>query len=82
MGNKIDADLIRRHGAALRGIDLTEKRAAEIAIEVERHNSAIRAAAQVLDFNDEPARFLSTLSELKQPAARPARKASRRTARK
>jgi hypothetical protein len=80
MSDKITAELIRQYGKALRRMDLSEQRAAEVAIEVERHNKAIMDAAHILDFNDEPSRFFSVLSELKEPA--PARKAAKGKARK
>ncbi len=79
MEDKITGELIRSHGKALRDLEISGQRAAELAIEVERHNRAILNAASMLDFNDEPAKFLSALAELKHPApprarARPRRK--------
>ena len=70
MALKITGELIREYGKVLRNIDLTEQRAAELALEVERHNSAILNAGNMLQFNDEPAKFLSALVELQGAAPR------------
>ncbi len=67
MSNKITAGLIRGQAVALHGLDTAETRCAELAGDVERHNTAIRDAAQQLDFNDEPARFYALLVAHAQP---------------
>ena len=59
---KITAELIRGQAAALHDLDIPETRCAELTADVERHNAAIRNAAQQLDFNDEPARFNALLA--------------------
>ncbi len=61
MSNKITAALIGEQAAQLHGLELTATRCIELAGDVERHNTAIRNAAQQLDFNDEPARFNALL---------------------
>ena len=45
----------------LQGLDYDEKRLAEIATEVEVLNDAVRKAATVLTFDDEPAAFASLM---------------------
>lgn len=67
MRNNITAELIRGQAAQLHGLDTTETRCAELAGDVERHNTAIRNAAQQLDFNDEPGRFNALLAAHAQP---------------
>lgn len=62
MSNKITAELIRGQAVQLHGLDTAETRCAELAGDVERHNTAICNAAQQLDFNDEPARFNALLA--------------------
>ncbi|MBI3067790.1 MAG: hypothetical protein HYY79_02580 [Betaproteobacteria bacterium] len=54
--------LILQQAEQLLDIKLTPQRAAELAGEVERMNSAvIESAGRLLDFNDEPARFATAL---------------------
>jgi len=45
----------------LQGLDYDDKRLAEIAAEVEILNDAVRKAAAVLTFDDEPAAFASLM---------------------
>lgn len=71
MDSKITGALIREQAAALHALDMPETRCAELAGDVERHNAAIRDAAQRLDFNDEPARFSALLAAHAQRKARP-----------
>lgn len=70
MDDKITGTLIHGQAAALHGLDIPETRCAELAADVERHNAAIRNAAQQLDFNDEPARFSALLAAHAQPLKR------------
>ena len=58
----ITAELIGELAAQLHGLELTPARCAELAGDVERHITALRNAAQQLDFNDEPARFAALLA--------------------
>lgn len=54
--------LILQQAEQLLGIKLTPRRAAELAVEIERLNSAvIDSAGRLLDFNNEPARFAAVL---------------------
>ncbi len=76
MKAKVSGELIRQQGRALRNIDVPKQRAGELAVEVERLNRAILDAARALDFNDEPAAFLSALGEL-QVAGRARTRAKR-----
>lgn len=50
----------------LRGLDVTEERAAQLANEVARVNDAARAAGAGNGFNDEPSRYAVTLAGLKR----------------
>jgi hypothetical protein len=43
-------------------VDLFEARAAELALEVERLNASVRAAAVSLDFDAEPSAFFAVLA--------------------
>jgi len=64
----VTGELIQQYGRQLRDLDVQLVRAAELAVEVERHNRAIlNAATDKLDFNDEPSRFLSALHDLRDP---------------
>lgn len=68
MPGKVTAELVREHGSQLQRLDIGPQRADELAIEVERLNSAVTDAAQRLDFNDEPAKFSALLLAAGQPA--------------
>ncbi len=57
----VTADLICAQALELRGATLEERRAQQIAADVERLNQAAQAARGRLDFNDEPARFAALL---------------------
>ena len=46
----------------LQDVDLSESRADELALEVEHLNTAVRTAAQSLDFDAEPAAFFAVLA--------------------
>ena len=61
MPRKLDGALLRNHGAALRGLRIKPGRAEEIAAEVTRQTGAVMDAKVRLEFNDEPARFLTAL---------------------
>lgn len=65
---KVTPELILSHGEQLRGIRLSWQRAAELAPEVEKLNAAAIDNTHLLDFNDEPTRFLSALAQLKGKA--------------
>ena len=49
----------------LRGLEVSEERAAQLANEVTRVNDAARAAAADNGLNDEPSRYAATLAALK-----------------
>jgi hypothetical protein len=68
--NEITPELIRLMAAQLRGLEVNEERAAQLASEVARVNDAARAAAAGNDFNDEPSRYGVTLRNLHKPVAR------------
>lgn len=65
------AELIRAQAAELRGAELDETRAAEIAADIGKITEAARAVRDRLDFNDEPARFVAALCA---PAAAPGKR--------
>lgn len=67
MAGKITPALIREQGSQLHALDIAEARAAELAREVEAHVTAIRTAAERLDFNDEPGRFTALLTLHAEP---------------
>ena len=54
-------DLVRAQAAELRGVDIGEQRAREIAADIGKINEAVAGARDRLDFNDEPARFVALL---------------------
>ena len=62
MHSNVTAELIREHGSWLQRLDINSQRASELAIEVERLNTAVLDTAVQLDFNDEPSRFTALLS--------------------
>lgn len=64
----LTGELVRVQAAALRGADIGEQRAQEIAADIEKINGAVRDVRERLDFNDEPARFDALLCT--PPAAR------------
>jgi hypothetical protein len=49
--------------SGLQGLAVPEERAAELAIEVERLNGAVRAAARNVTFADEPAHYVVVLEQ-------------------
>jgi hypothetical protein len=62
----ITPELIRLMAAQLRGLEVSDARAAQLANEVARVNDAARAAAADNAFNDEPSRYPATLVGLKR----------------
>lgn len=66
----VTAQLIEASARALRRTRISRARARVLAPDVERLNDAALAAARDSDFNDEPARFTSTLLRLKSPRPR------------
>ena len=67
MPAKIDPALIKRMATQLRGIKVTDSRAKELALEVQRVNEAALAAAAKNAFTDEPSRYPAQLIALKKP---------------
>ena len=65
----LSPETIRAQAAALRGADIGDARAAEIAADIGRITETLDAVRDQLDFNDEPARFDAVLG-----AAAPKRK--------
>ena len=61
MSTKVTAQMVREHASQLHGLEFSEARCAELARDIERHAAAIAAAAPMLDFNDEPAKFTARL---------------------
>ncbi len=60
----ISPSLIIEQAATFHGLTVTPDRAAELSKEVGALNAAVVEAAAGLDFNDEPADFLSLLRQL------------------
>lgn len=60
----IDAKLIIAQSEQLYGLRLSERRAEELAEEVERLNTATAAAATSLELEDQPQRHAATLRAL------------------
>jgi hypothetical protein len=64
MPNNIDPQAVRRLAAQLRGLEVTEARAAQLAVEIARVNEAARAEGAKNDLNDQPTSFAVTLAAL------------------
>lgn len=64
--SKATGSLVCAQAAELRGTKIDERRGEEIAADIGRINDAAGAARTLLDFNDEPSRFVALLSS---PAA-------------
>jgi len=58
----VSSRLIKDAAQVLQDVDLPEARAAELVIEVERLNTAVRTAAEMLDFDAEPSAFFAVLA--------------------
>lgn len=69
MKHKVTPELIRSSALQLRRMKISAARARILAPAVDALNSAALAAAEETDFNDEPAKFTSTLARLKAPGA-------------
>jgi hypothetical protein len=54
---KVTGELIQAEAAHLRAVDLSASRTEEIAIDIANIVGSVSAARNLLDFNDEPARF-------------------------
>jgi len=64
--SRITGELIKAEAEALHGIRLTDARAGELAVEVEKLNSGVRGVADAtLGFDDEPGAFARFLGALK-----------------
>ena len=68
--SRVTAQLVQSSAKALRRTHISTARARVLAPGVERLNDAALAAARESDFNDEPARFTTTLARLKSPRPR------------
>lgn len=64
MSKNIDPQAVRRLAAQLRGLEVSEERAAQLAVDIARVNEAARAEGAKNDFNDQPTRFAVTLAAL------------------
>jgi hypothetical protein len=65
----IPASLVLEQAEKVHGLTVTPERAEELSQEVGRLNAVVAEAAAGLDFNDEPARFLSLLRRLGESEA-------------
>lgn len=68
--SRVTARLIQSSAKQLRRTSIGAARARVLARDVGRLNDVALAAADQSDFNDEPARFSSTLVRLKSPRSR------------
>ena len=64
------SELVRAQAKELRGVDIGEARAEQIASDIGRIEGAASAARELLDFNDEPTRFTVLLSAARAAPAR------------
>ena len=64
MPKNIDPQAVRRLASQLRDLEVTEERAAQLAVEMARVNEAARAEGAKNDFNDQPTSFAVTLAAL------------------
>ena len=67
MAERVTELLIRHQATELQRIDVSAKRALELAEEVEQLNSCVLKAAENLEFDDEPAAFTRMLTTTVQP---------------
>jgi hypothetical protein len=58
----ISSRFVAEAAKVFQDVDFSEARAGELALEVERLNTAVRNAAQSLDFDAEPAAFFAVLA--------------------
>ncbi len=61
---KIDPQAVRRLALQLRGLAVSEERAAQLAVEIACVNAAARAAGGSNDFNDQPTGYAVALAAL------------------
>lgn len=66
----VTAELVESIAASLRHTKIAPARARALAPGLQRLTDAALAAADEIDFNDEPARFSSVLVDLKSPSSR------------
>jgi hypothetical protein len=59
----ISSRFVKDAAKLLQDVDLTDARAGELALEVERLNTSVRTAAASLDFDAEPAAFFAVLAK-------------------
>ena len=59
----ISSRFVKDAAKLLQDVDLTDARAGELALEVERLNTSVRAAAGSLDADAEPAAFFAVLAK-------------------
>ena len=67
MPKTIDPQAVRRLALQLRGLKVTEERAAQLAVDIARVNEAARAEGAKNDFNDQPTSYAVTLAALAKP---------------
>lgn len=70
MPNAINPQALKKIAADLRGYPVTDRRAAQLAIEVARISDAARAEGAKNDFNAQPTDFAVTLARLAKAAKR------------
>jgi hypothetical protein len=60
MGER-SGELVRAQAMRSRGVDIGERRAQEIAADMDAIDETVNAVRELLDFNDEPACFIALL---------------------
>ena len=58
----VTSRFVKDAAKVLQDVDFSDARAGELALEVERINTAVRAAAASLDFDAEPSAFFAVLA--------------------
>jgi hypothetical protein len=58
----VSGSFIKDAARLFQDVDFSDARAGELALEVERLNTAVRAAAASLDFDAEPSAFFAVLA--------------------
>jgi hypothetical protein len=58
----VSSRFVKDAAKVFQNVDFSDARAGELALEVERLNTAVRTAAGVLDFDAEPSAFFAVLT--------------------
>jgi hypothetical protein len=58
----VTSRFVKEAAKVFQDVDFSDARAGELALEIERLNSAVRTAAAALDFDAEPSAFFAVLA--------------------